>query len=187
MRAFERDGDQFVAELEEVEVALLASLVEQLCGLLGDDGDAPQDDPFARWAGEMRGGNELDLDDPVVRRLFPDAYADDRGASEEFRRFTADEQRRERIADARWVLAGLDATQEGRRDLTVPAERVEAWLRTINALRLSLAVRLGIESEADHDELDDLAPKDPRAYVLSIYDWLGFFLESLLGSLYDTM
>lgn len=183
MKAFRRDGERYVSAVEEVEVALLTSLVEQLCELLGDGPESSPNDPFTRWAGEMSSSAPLDRDDPVVRRLFPDAYAGDRGAAEEFHRFTADEQRRGRLAAAHEVLADLAATR-GRR-LVVPAERFEAWLKTINAVRLSLAVRLGIESEGDHEELEELGDQDARTYVLDIYDWLAFLLESLLEAVND--
>lgn len=187
MKPFSPDGDRFVARLEEVEVALLASLVEQLCGLLGDGEDVASEDPFTRWAGELSAPEALDRDDPVVRRLFPDAYGDDRGASEEFHRYTAADQRRARLQAAHVVLADLAATGEGRRKLRVASTDVDAWLKTVNAVRLSLAVRLGIEAESDHDELEALPARDPRTYVLAVYDWLGYVLESLLGSVHDTM
>lgn len=180
MKAFRPDGERFVAKIEEGEVALLTSLVQQLCELLGDGPDAGPDDSFARWAGELASTDVLDRDDPVVRRLFPDAYPDDRVAAEEFHRFTSDAQRRGRLASAHTVLADLAATGEGRRRLVVAPDHVDAWLKTVNAVRLSLAVRLGIESDGDHDELAGLPARDPRAFVLDIYDWLGFVLESLL-------
>lgn len=185
MKAFRRQGDAYVARLEQVEVALLTSLVEQLCELLGDGPEARADDPFARWAGEMSASERLDRDDPVVRRLFPDAYADDRVAAEEFHRYTVDEQRRGRLDAAHAVLAGLGATNEGRQALRVASDEVDAWLRTVNGVRLSLAVRLGIESEADHDALSELPEQDPRSYVLDLYDWLGYVLESLLSAVHE--
>ena len=122
----------------------------------------------------------------MIQRLFPDAYADDRVAAEEFHRYTADEQRRGRLAAAHLVLADLAATHAGRRPVTVASGHVDAWLKTVNSVRLSLAVRLGIEAEDDHEELERLPADDPRAYVLELYDWLGFVLESLLEAVHDT-
>lgn len=186
MKAFRADGVRFTAKLEEVEVALLTSLVEQLCDLLGDGPDADSDDPLARWASDAAAARRLDRGDPVIQRLFPDAYADDRVAAEEFHRYTADEQRRGRLAAAHLVLADLAATHAGRRPVTVASGHVDAWLKTVNSVRLSLAVRLGIEAEDDHEELERLHADDPRAYVLELYDWLGFVLESLLEAVHDT-
>ena len=186
MRPFERDGARLVAEFEALEVELLASLVQQVCELLGDGPDATADDPLSRLAGEWDSARALDRGDPVVRRLFPDAYDDDRAASAEFHRFTAGEQRRARLDAAHLVLADLAPRSRDRVEVGVPADHVEAWLTTVNAVRLSLAVRLGIESDSDHDELGALPDRDPRAYVLDLYDWLGLVLESLLEAMYDT-
>ena len=184
MKAFERRGETLVAELDPYEVALTASLVEQLAELLGAGHDAaPASDPFEAWAGEFTAGVTLDPDDPLISRLFPDAYDDDPVAAAEYRRFTQDALRRGRIEAAEIVLADLAATREGERDLVIALERVDPWVRTVNALRLSLAVRLGITDDQAHQALGRLRVKDPRRTLVSLYDWLGFVLESLLDAL----
>ena len=183
MKAFKRAGDALVTKLDAVEVALLSSLVEQLAELLGDGPEIDSDDPFVRWT-EQRAADQLDRDDPVIRRLFPDAHPDDVVAAEEFRRFTADEQRRAKLSAAHLVLTDLAATEQGRRKLAVVPDRVEAWLKTVNAVRLSLAVRLGIDDEDAQAELEALPDRDPRAYVLDVYNWLGFLMESLIDTLH---
>ena len=48
MIGFERVGDELVAECEEVEVALLASLVGQVSDLLGAGADAAGADQIGR-------------------------------------------------------------------------------------------------------------------------------------------
>ena len=54
----------------------------------------------------------------------------------------------------------------------IPGEAIDAWLRTLTALRLVIANRLGIESDDDtHD------PEDPR---YGVYDWLGYRLDGLV-------
>jgi len=142
---FGREGGGLVAELDDFEVALVASLVGQVNELLGAGLDTgPAEDPFSRWEGGFSAASTLDHSDPVVARLFPDAYAGDPGASAEYRRYTEDDLRRTRIAEGELVLADLAATAEGRRPLVVPVDHAEAWVRTVNGVRLSLAVRLGI-------------------------------------------
>lgn len=185
MIPFERVGDDLVAELDDLEVTLVTSLVAQICDLLGgaaEQGGAPAsgggDDPFARWADEMT-AEPLDRSDPLVRRLFPDASADDLTAAEH-RRFSEDALRRGRIEDSGVVLADLEATGNGQRPLVVTDEHLGAWLKTLNGVRLGLAVRLGIEDSDDHDALERLSARDPRAQLVSLYDWLGAVLESLL-------
>lgn len=177
MKAFRRRDGVLAARVDADELGLLASLVEQVAELLGDGPDAAPEDPFARWASEFGGSEALDHSDPIVRRLFPDAYAD-AAASAEYRALTEDALRRGRLEAAHIVLADLEAV-EGT-SLRVPDAHVDAWLRTVNAVRLSLAARLGIETEDDHDALSALPRKDARRYVLDVYDWLGWILESLL-------
>ncbi len=127
--------------------------------------------------------------DPAVARLVPDAYRDDAEAAQEFRSLTEGDLLQRRADDAALVLASLrsdgdvlDPTQLGDEDATVEyavaldAEHAGAWLRTLSALRLVLASRLGIESETDEDSAD------PR---FGVYDWLGYRLDGLVRALED--
>jgi len=184
VRAFRRVGGAYESEIEEFEVALLSSLADQLVELLGGDGpaDAPDLDAFERLVAAQGSGVELDHDDPLIQRLFPDAYADP-ALADEFRRFTEDDARRARIAHADVVRRDLAATREGAEPLSVTPGHVDAWLKTINALRLSLSVRLGIVDEASLDALARLPARDPRSQLVDLYDWLGYVLESLLEAL----
>ena len=184
MRSFKRVGDGFEAHLEEFEVALLSSLAEQLRELLGGEVEAePRPlDAFERLVADQLGRVELDHTDPLIERLFPAAYADTSRA-DEFRRYTEEEARRARVAHAAVVLDDLAATREGSEPLRVGPEHVDDWLKTVNALRLSLSVRLGIVDEASLDALERLPARDPRTQLMDLYDWLGFVLESLLEAL----
>lgn len=185
MIPFKRVGDDLVAELDDFEVALVGSLVSQVVELIGlntgEDGAAPHPrsgDPFSRWAGEFT-ATELDRSDPVIARLFPDAYTDEAAAAEH-RRYSQDTLRRARLDDSDVVLADLLATDDGEHPLVVSLEDVDPWIKTLNGVRLSLAVRLGIESESDHADLERLPARDPRTQLVSLYDWLAAVLESLL-------
>ena len=160
----------------------MSSLVTQVTELIGGSaGPEASEDPFSRWAREMRGSVALDRSDPVVARLFPDAYHDELAAAEH-RRFSQEALRRGRLDDSAVVLADLAATREGAEPLVIALDDVDAWLKTVNGVRLSLAVRLGIESEEDHAELAGLPVRDPRTQLVSLYDWLGLVLESLLDA-----
>lgn len=182
MIGFDRTGDGLVAEWEEVEVALVTSLVAQVEELLGGAGDAPGAEGFPAWEREFGGGVRLDADDPVIRRLFPDAYPDDPVASAEHRRFSQDALRRGRVTDGRVVLEDLARTGGGERPLVVSDEHVGPWVRSLTGVRLSLAVRLGIETESDHAELERLGVRDPRTQIVAIYDWLGVVIEAMLDA-----
>lgn len=124
--------------------------------------------------------------DPAVRRLVPDGYADDPDAAEEFRALTERELLGRRHQDAETVRTSLspaatlvslsDAGSEGWEevDLALSPDSVQAWLRTLAALRLVLASRLGITDEDDQD------PRDPR---FGVYEWLGYRLEGLVRAI----
>lgn len=181
MTRFKKSGRQILITLADYEEAVLESMVEQLIGLLEGDGvRASTDDPFAQWEADMAEPGGLDTSDPVIARLFPPAYRDDPPAEQEFRRFTETAQRRTRIEQAHVVLNGLLETNAGRDPAIVRNIDVEAWLKTIAAIRLSLSVRLGIETADDIELLEQLDDNEPRAVLYNMYEWLGYFLEGLL-------
>ena len=97
----------------------------------------------------------------MLQRLLPDAYRDDSDDSAEFRRFTERSLTSAKVANAEAVLASL-AGGRARRDIDdddvedqdpieveLDPDAVQAWLRTLTDIRLSLAVRLGIETDED--------------------------------------
>jgi len=123
--------------------------------------------------------------DPAIERLVPDAYPEDTDASAEFSNATRADLLERRRADAVSVqhalkplstvapedLAGDEAIQE--REVLIPAQELDAWLRTLTALRLVIAARLNITAADDEHDLDD-----PRFHV---YDWLGYRLDGLVA------
>ncbi|SDH18288.1 DUF2017 family protein [Microbacterium pygmaeum] len=157
-----------VLELSRIEAAHLAGLVGQFADLLAD-GQASAD--------------------PAIGRLVPDAYPDDEDAAREFREVTERELLERRGDDAGTVLRtlapvlpeGADAALDDVADRDVLAQDVveiplaaddlQAWLRCLAALRLVLAVRLGIRDETDGSQ------DDPR---FGIYEWLGYRLDGLV-------
>ncbi|MEV7691976.1 DUF2017 family protein [Microbacterium sp. NPDC089189] len=154
-----------LVEITRLEAVHLRGLVSQFVDLLSGTTDASSD--------------------PAVARLVPSAYPDDEEAAGQFRATTESELLRRRTADAAVVLA--DLATAGELDLqAAPAEesltelvidldreRVDAWMRTLSAVRLVLASRLEITTEDDHD------PSDPR---FGVYDWLGYRLEGLISA-----
>jgi hypothetical protein len=163
-------GRTTVLELTRMEAAHLAGLVAQFEELIqGADDGAPND--------------------PAIARLVPDGYTGDPEAAQEFRELTQRDLLDRRESDAARVLATLHETpglpQEGTitdpsdeallevMELRLDPEDLQAWLRTLAALRLVLASRLGIKTEEDHDA------DDPR---FGIYDWLGYRLDGLVSA-----
>ena len=185
MTRFKKSGRQILITLADYEEAVLESMVEQLIELLEGDGVRPAtDDPFAQWEADMAEPNGLDTSDPVVARLFPPAYRDDPKADQEFRRFTETAQRRTRIEQANTVLSALMETNAGRDPVLVRRIEAEAWLKTIAAIRLSLSVRLGIETADDLEALEQLDDDEARSVLYGMYEWLGYLLEGLLETLH---
>lgn len=114
--------------------------------------------------------------DPALERLTPDVYPDDADASSEFRQVTRADLLGRRAHDAATVAGDLGRVEDASvSDALSPVDisiaDLDPWLRTLSALRLVLASRLGI---ADGDEHDD----DDPAYGL--YEWLGYRLEGLV-------
>ena len=156
-----KPGGIVVARFDVAELALLAQLSTQLTELLIEQSD----------------------EDPALRRLLPDAYPDDPEASAEFRRFTADGLVECKLANASALLASIGAaaasgTASGPATLRLDPPAVQAWLRSLGDLRLTIAVRIGIEQDGDEG-----TPGDPLA---DLYDWLGYLQGSLVDAL-DTL
>jgi len=193
VRKFRRRGEVITTSFSEYEVQLLSSLVSQLVEMVtnGDseeftrDASSDPSDPFEEWARDL----QVDPDapetpeDPALRRLFPDAYPHDAAASSDFRRFTDHELRATKVRDAQTVLSALAATEAGARPVQITRAEVDPWLRTFTAVRLALATRLGITDAEGAEELAQLAEDDPRAFLASVYDWLGFAQETLVTAL----
>ncbi len=192
MKRFQRRrGGMITTRLSGYEVELLTSLVVQLVELVSDG--EPEGLQALPDSGDLFEQLTRDLqvdpdepevsDDPVLRRLFPTAYPHDAAASSDFRRFTERDLKVKKVRDADLVLGRLTETAEGERDLRIPREEVDAWLRTLTSVRLAVAARLGISDAESADELAQLADEDPRSFMVSVYDWLGFAQETLISAL----
>ena len=121
------------------------------------------------------------IGDPAVERLTPTPYPDDPHAAADFAGSTRDDLLDRRLADARQMRGSLqkvsdpaaeltDAGAVRTRDIMITAGDLDAWLRTVAALRLVIADRLGITS-------DEHTTSDGRH---DVYDWLGYRLELLI-------
>ncbi|MFC6886579.1 MULTISPECIES: DUF2017 domain-containing protein [Actinomadura] len=167
-----------VVRLEPEEAALVRALMEQLVTLLGD---APDGDDELASIGIADKAEKPD--DPVLARLFPDAYRDDGDAAGEFRRYTELGLRDGKREAAGTVLGALaDATSSGV-DTVLDKEQAQAWLRALNDVRLALGTRLDI-SEEWYEEAQDLDPRDPRTAMFAAYDWLTMLQESLVQAVW---
>lgn len=183
-------GGVVAASFHVVEVELLRSLVGQLLELVREDpADLKAGD---RWAAELGLADDAQPrpTDPVLLRLFPDAYREDDEAASDFRRFTERGLRDRKAATAATVLAslatadgaGLTAKEREKIRIELDPDECEAWLRTLTDLRLALGTRLGV-NDADEDDWMSLDENDPRRHVHDVYDWLGWVQETLVRTL----
>ena len=176
---FKRRRGAVTADLDPGEAGLLAALAEDLLGLLGEGASASPDteaDPLAAMVGLSTGPVSVP-DDPALARLLPNAYADDDHAAAEFRRFTEQDLRAGKRAGAGTVLATLASLLGRGGRLSLDRDQVDAWLGTLNDLRLVLGTRLEVTEDTPLEVPDD----DPHAQALLVYGWLGWLQESLLS------
>jgi len=157
VKAFRRSRHQFVAVFEANEAEMLSSLASQVIALLEERETHPHD--------------------PAMLRLLPDAYPDDAEASAEFRHFTADDLAARKASNARQVVADLATatTAASATMVKVDAQSAQAWVRSLTDIRLAMASRLRIRTDAD------VGSGDPQ--LLDLYDWLGFVQGSLVDCL----
>lgn len=173
------------AEFEQNEAALLANLAAQIIELLRDRNGVAESsaDPLAAMVGMS--GPLMPPEDPVLARLLPDAYPDDPEDSAEFRRYTEQSLTSGKVANAEAIIESLRAggMEEGasaRVEVELDPGAVMAWMMSLTDIRLALAVRLGIESDDDTENLADATDEAVLA-MADVYDWLGFVQESLIS------
>lgn len=179
------------AEFEAQEAHLIINLLNQVVELLRDRNGDEQSSPDPLFAQLGMGGSHLPPEDPVLKRLLPPAYLEDEEGAADFRRYTERGLTSAKVRNAEIVIASLidsgldpDLTEhdEGPVEVELDDETVQCWLRSLTDLRLSLAVRLGIESEED---METVATSDDEAVLVmsDIYDWLGYVQETLIMAL----
>lgn len=131
-----------VGRLERDEVTLLRSLLADIATIVRADGD-----------------------DPVSRRLFPDASPDPALAAD-LRDLLHDDLREAKLANARAMTESLP--DDGKLDLD--PEVAEQWLSALNDLRLSLGTAIGVTEDMEvSDEPEE-----------QLYHWLTFLQDSLV-------
>ena len=170
---------RLVLRLEPEEREALLALLEQIEQLVAPEPADPDADPLAALVGIDRAA--VRPDSPVLLRLFPDGYADDDGASDEFRRYTERSLRATKSAHARTARATLLRSGD---KVVISQEEAQSWLGTLNDIRLALGTTLGLTEEAQ-EEFEGLAADDPRAAGYHLYGWLTWLQDGLVSSLME--
>jgi hypothetical protein len=160
---FFREGDVYVGHFDQSAAAVLQQVMIEVVALLSE---------------------QLDHDDPLVARLFPDVYPDDPEMSVDLRRYTEADLKSGKLDQAGAMLAALPP--EGG-EVRLDDEQAEAWLRALTDARLALGMQLGIRDDTDLvDEMDEAVLRDPvsvRVAQLSVYAYLSELQESLVDAL----
>ena len=210
MSTFKRSDDGSISiTFTSQEAHVLINLTEQLIELLSEgDGQSHQVDPLLHLVG-ISNADSLP-EDPVLRRLLPNAYADEKSAGE-FRRYTEHGLREKKKAHALTIYEALLPQDEewtgdtpldkGFITVTFASQASLEWLGGLNDLRLALAVRLGIGTELGekksatdvdeesstaaslHKKYELMVDSDPMKAVYSVYSWIGWLQQSLLEAL----
>jgi hypothetical protein len=162
------------------EAAMLDQLITQLIQLLqSHSGTSLDPDPL--FASLEIGGSEEIPEDPALARLFPNAY-EEAEDSAQFRKVTEQGLLNRKLQDATLVssalgLGGSLPDQQDTVEVDILTATLPAWVRTLTALRLAIAARIGLETAQDHERLLE----DERTHgTVLVFDWLAAILESAI-------
>jgi hypothetical protein len=198
--AFRRSRGRVSARFTAAQAVILRNLVSQVAELMGTVAEPGAADPTVAGSPAGQGsagpgepalsleelaaaigasGPTSPPEDPVLARLLPDAYRDDPEAAGEFRRYTEQDLRSGKVAAAQTVLDTLPA---GGGHVRLKPEDAQAWLRSLNDVRLAIGTVLGITEDYE-DEMEAASWTDPRSAYLEVYHWLGYVQDSLVRAL----
>jgi hypothetical protein len=175
MSSFTKTPGGLRVQLDETEVPILRQTAIEILEILeAGDLSAIADDSLSRMVGISN--NDTLSENPILARLFPDAYADQEFSSE-FRRYTEaslHEKKQQAIAN---LLSSLPSIGEA--DLELDFPQIDEWMRAINDLRLALGVVLDADENSD-SRFATLSEADPMFFTFQIFNWLGWLLENLI-------
>lgn len=123
--------------------------------------DAQNIEALESLLGELDDLLELAPDDPSLGRLHPTAYSEDPDRDLGYQILAGDELRTKRRATIAAVRSSLDRTE-------LTEDELWSWLQALNALRLVVGTRLGIDDDTDHP---DVAPEDPDLPLWDVYEF----------------
>jgi hypothetical protein len=191
-----RESTRYVAQLDPLERATVAGLMDQVRELLDPPARAPDGgDDFASIVAGLGMGvtvaaeDQADLDpddaerDPALDRLLPTANRQDDEVAAEFRRLTETGLRQRKAA----ALESSAELLRGDDKLRLDDGEAQAFLKALTDVRLVLGERMGLRTDDDVDVLeasaDALDPDDPLLYALAVYDFLTWLQETLASAM----
>ena len=164
-------GGKLTLKLDDAELGVLSQLFEQMAELLEHPESEAGTDPLAKML-NMSGSTQIS-EDPALARLFPDGYSDDEHASADFRRFTEQDLRAQKLAA---LTSVRDSLSDWTGKSSITAQQAQDWLKAINDLRLVLGTRLEITDEVETDfEADEPG--------IHLYNYLTYLQGTLIDCL----
>jgi hypothetical protein len=115
--------------------------------------------------------------DPVIDRLFPDAYESDDDAAA-FRDMVGEELRTTKLEAFEQARTSLG--KEGPATVVLDGASADTWLQALTDVRLAVGTRLGVTEETMSRAVD---PDRPTESPLVVLHWLGWIQESLLKAI----
>jgi hypothetical protein len=188
MGSVRRRGDRVRISLEAAEVSLLMLLTAQVVELL-DESPAhrpPSEDDQLQDLLDASLEPVEAPEDPVLRRLLPDAYRDDAPAAVEFRRLTEGDLRATKLHALSQITTDLSAPgvthRTGSIRLDLDEDAAAAWLPALTDIRLALGTRIDVTEDMD-DERMRLSVDSPRYAEIATYDWLSWLQDAMVRAL----
>jgi len=165
---------RLVASLEAQEAAVLRGLVDEVRQMLAGRTDDNPADELAVITG-IRTGPSTRPDDRVLARLLPDFTSEDADLAAGLRSL-----HEPALIDAKNAAASvvLETLPESGGRIELSPDQADAWLTTLNDVRLALGTALDVSE----DMPEELPADDPRASHLGVYHWLTFMQDALVQS-----
>ena len=164
-------GGNITLKLDDSELGVLSQMLEQMSELLEDPESESGADPLAKLL-NMSGSTQIS-DDPALARLFPDGYSDDEHASADFRRFTEQDLRAQKVTA---LAVAQETLKDWKGKSSITGRQAQDWLKALNDLRLVLGTRLEITDDADRDfDLDEPG--------IHLYNYLTYLQGTLIDAL----
>jgi hypothetical protein len=200
-RAFLHEGGRYVAILDDTERTVLSGLMQQTRILLSPEvestGDVFDDlaasmgvslDREAEATAAAGDPDVVELRDPALDRLLPDAHRGDDDIAAEFRRLTEEGLRQRKSSNLDVALARLAESVKDRVELG--PDDAPAFLMALTDVRLLLGERMGMRTEEDaealHRAMELIDDDDPLGYAMAWYDFLTWLQETLTHALMGT-
>ncbi|NLS10548.1 DUF2017 family protein [Nesterenkonia sp. MY13] len=212
-RAFRATTRGYKADLETHERRLISQLCADVITLLqqrgkevdGDTAATDQQDEFDHFRRELAGlgaqyleneqeqaENDDDAQpglepptDEVLARLLPDA-AEDADEAAQLRRLSESSLRESKISDLQTARMALESDP-----VILTEEQAPVFGRAINDVRLTLAARLGIETEDDAEKVHNIAGQGKAAttdeFMAELYAFTTWLQETLFSAMLDVM